>query len=399
MESQRSESGSEEQLAVVEEQSSGSSVGELVRRINDAPTHPADGRDKRGRSESGDLLPAGKRSVAGRGELGRSPGQSAVSVKERVEITLQDFESKILSSISKDLHELRVVMQKQLDSFETRIKELENHVEERDSEVECLRKELGDVRREMAVLQGRAEDAELNSRLPCLILSGEALAPSRGRELSRSRPGGAGRPASGPGPAPAVTSIAPGGGESQRAGAGRSTAPAERRPADSGAPTAGSADRPPAPPGPAAADRRGTAGGDGGRGGEREDIHGLVVSTLNRCLPGLNMCDADIDRAHRLPGAGNRIIVRFVHSGRGSIRDQVYWRRLSLRGRDLFISESLTRMRGVIFRSLLSVKKQGKIHTVFTRGGQVFFKSREYGTAERVDSIDKVRQLGYPVTQ
>ena len=397
MESQQTESESEEQQAAG--QSTGSSVGELVRRINDAPTHPADGRDKRGRSESGDLLPAGKRSVASRGELGRSPGQSAASVKERVEITLQDFESKILNNISKDLHELRVVMQQQLDTFETRIKELESHVEERDGEVECLRKELGDVRREMAVLQGRTEDAELNSRLPCLILSGEALAPSRGRDLPGSRSGSAGRPGLGPEPARAATSIAPGGGESQRAGTGRSPAPADGRPADSGAPTAGSADRPPAPPRPAAADQRGTAGGDGGRGGEREDIHGLVVSTLNRCLPGLNMCDADIDRAHRLPGAGNRIIVRFVHSGRGSIRDQVYWRRLSLRGRDLFISESLTRMRGVIFRSLLSVKKQGKIHTVFTRGGQVFFKSREYGTAERVDSIEKVKQLGFPVTQ
>ena len=262
-----------------------------------------------------------------------------------------------------------------------------------------MKKELGDVRREMAALQGRTEDAEINSRLPCLILSGDALAPRRGNGLPASHPGDAGRPEPSPGSAPAVTSTAPGGGGPRQAGAEGPTAPADRRPADGGAPAAQSADRPAAPPGAATAGRDRTAGGGGGRGGEIEDIHGLVVSTLNRCLPGLNMCDADIDRAHRLPGAGNRVIVRFVRSGRGSVRDQVYWRRLSLRGRDLFISESLTKLRGTIFRSLLNAKKQGKIHTVFTRGGQVFFKAREYGTAERVDSIEKVKQLGFTVTQ
>ena len=130
-----------------------------------------------------------------------------------------------------------------------------------------------------------------------------------------------------------------------------------------------------------------------------EDISHLVVSTLNRRLPGLNMSDADIDRAHRLPGAGNRIIVRFVRSGKNSVRDQVYWRRLSLKGRDLYVSESLTRLRGVIFRSLLSAKKQGKIHTVFSRGGHVFLKWKEFGSAERVDSLEKVRQLGFSVAQ
>ena len=33
------------------------SVGDLVKQINDAPAQLADGRDKRGRSESGDALP------------------------------------------------------------------------------------------------------------------------------------------------------------------------------------------------------------------------------------------------------------------------------------------------------------------------------------------------------
>ena len=319
---------------------------------------------------------------------------------------LQDFESRFLNNISRDLHELREVIQSQLDSFEARIKDLEGHVEERDCEVEKLRKELGSVTEEMAMLRGRTEDAEINSRLSCLILSGAALAPGRGGGRPGPAPAAAGLPGAAPGSATAVASPASGDGGPRRTGAGGGgpAAPADRRSAAGGTAAGESADRPPssaAPaPGPdAGAERRRDGGGSGGRGGEREDINHLVVSTLNRCLPGLNMSDADIDRAHRLPGAGNRIIVRFVRSGRNSVRDQVYWRRLSLRGKELFVSESLTKLRGVIFRSLLSAKKQEKIHTVFSRGGQVFFKWKEFGAPERVDSVERVRQLGFQVAQ
>ena len=380
------------------------SVGDLVKQINSVPAHDTDGRDKRGRSESGDALPAGKRSDYRRGELGRSPGQYTESVKEKVEVMLQDFETKFLGNISRDLHELREGIQTQLDSFETRIKDLENHVEERDNEVEGLRKELDDVRREILTYRGRAEDAEINSRLPCLILSGGALAPRR----EGGRPGYAsGLPGAGPGSAPAMTSPTFGDGGARRAAGNGPRGSADQRTETAGAagPAGGeSADRPVtaagSAPGPGAgAGRRRDDGGDGGRGGQREDINQLVVSTLNRCLPGLNMSDEDIDRAHRLPGAGNRVMVRFVRSGRDSVRDQVYWRRLSLRGRDLFIAESLTKLRGLIFRSLLSAKKQGKIHTVYSRGGQVFFKWREFGAPEKVDSLDKMGQLGLPVVQ
>ena len=129
---------------------------------------------------------------------------------------LQDFESRIVGNISRDLHELRDVIQAQLDSFEARIKELESHVEEKDNEVESLRKELGDVKQEMTRLQGRAEDAEINSRLPCLILSGDALAPDRGRP--GRAPGAAGLPGCCPGSSSAVASTAPGGGGSRSAG-------------------------------------------------------------------------------------------------------------------------------------------------------------------------------------
>ncbi|KAF0288031.1 hypothetical protein FJT64_013573 [Amphibalanus amphitrite] len=104
-------------------------------------------------------------------------------------------------------------------------------------------------------------------------------------------------------------------------------------------------------------------------------------------------------RAHRLPGANHRIIVRFVRSGEGSLRDRIMTRRMELKGKDLYVNESLTKMRGLIFRSLLAAKREKKVYTVYSRGGQVFFKQEQYGTGKRVDSLEQVRRLGYTVLE
>ena len=58
-------------------------------------------------------------------------------------------------------------------------------MEERDGTIEQLTEELQKSREEVAALQVREEEAEINSRLPCLILSGAALAP---RNAPRSKP-------------------------------------------------------------------------------------------------------------------------------------------------------------------------------------------------------------------
>ena len=149
----------------------------------------------------------------------------------------------------------------------------------------------------------------------------------------------------------------------------------------------------------AGGDRRGTRGtGDGDRD-EREDVNVLIIHTLNRVMPGLNMSASDIDRAHRLPGPNNRVIVRFVCSGQGSVREQVFSRRLELRGKELFINESLTKLRNQIFRSLLAAKRENKVYTVYSRGGHVFYKEKQYGVGKRVDSLQSVRELGFSVLE
>ena len=152
----------------------------------------------------------------------------------------------------------------------------------------------------------------------------------------------------------------------------------------------------------ASGDGRGARGRSAVRGGvweKREDVDALIVTTLNRCMPGLDMTASDIDRAHRLPGPNNRVIVRFVRSGQDSVRDRAMTRRLELRGRDLYINESLTKMRSLIFRSLLAAKREKRIYTVYSRGGQVYFKEKQHGVGTRVDSLQRLRVLGYTLLE
>ncbi|KAF0310578.1 hypothetical protein FJT64_018444 [Amphibalanus amphitrite] len=82
---------------------------------------------------------------------------------------------------------------------------------------------------------------------------------------------------------------------------------------------------------------------------------------------------------------------------RSSVRDQIWTRRLELRGRELFISESLTKLRSLIFRSLLATKREKRIYTVYTRGGLVFFKEKQHGVSTRVNTLQKVRESGLVV--
>ena len=338
--------------------SRGSSVSELVRSYDDVS-------GKRDRSESGDSsAPTGKRGRGG--EQHRSPGprSAQTSVKEHLDNAIEALETKMMTFLSAELHALREVIQSQLETLSDRVNDLERHVDAKDEIIEDLSQQLRESREEIVRIQTRAEEAEIVSRLPCLVLSGGAMSPSHARRLQRTA---AAAPAAGP-----------------------DSAPGQRRSQEAAVGSAG---------------RAGEAGGgtQSGRGGVTsegpEDVIALVVSTLNQCLRGLNLSESDIDRAHRLPGPNNRVIVRFVRSGLGSKRDEVMWRRLELRGKDLYVNESLTPLRSQIFRSLLSARKEKKLHTVYSRGGQVFYKPERFAAGVRVESLDRVRELGFSVVE
>ena len=334
--------------------SRGSSVSELVRSYDDVS-------GKRDRSESGDSsAPTGKRGRGG--EQHRSPGprSAQTSIKEHLDNAIEALENKMTVFMSAELHALREIIQSQLEILTDRVSDLERHVDAKDEIIEDLSQQLRESREEIVRIQTRAEEAEIISRLPCLVLSGGAMSPSHARRLQRT------------------------------AATGPDSAPGQRR---SQVTAAGSA-------GQAGEEGGGTQSRRGGTTSEGpEDVNALVVSTLNQCLRGLNLSESDIDRAHRLPGPNNRVIVRFVRSGMGSKRDEVMWRRLELRGKELFVNESLTPLRSQIFRSLLNARKEEKLHTVYSRGGHVFYKPEKFAAGVRVESLDRVRELGFSVVE
>lgn len=121
-----------------------------------------------------------------------------------------------------------------------------------------------------------------------------------------------------------------------------------------------------------------------------ENVEQLTVDLLRRHFPGLPVTTRDVDRAHRLPGRGDpRIICRFVQSGAGSIRDTVYQNRLDLKGRQLYISECLTKKRAEVLRILSEAKKAGKLYTAFSRQGHVYYKLEKAGANVRVDTVQE----------
>ena len=371
-----------------------SSVSDLVR--SDGAPSDEQQASKRDRSESGDpVAPSGKhnaRDVDGAPSRSPSLEQSTRSLKKHLDGAVEKLEDRITSAISRELHEFRLSFREEFEALNNRMKDLEQHVEERDGVIDTLNRELGQSRSEVEALQNRVEEAELISRLPCLILSGKAMAPRKAPLLA------APLPAQREPPGAAASRPAPGGeGQFGRPQAlaldGAEREVTSQSAGDLGAGPGARA----AGPGRDGSDRRGVAGPGQRMVAEREDINTLVVTTLNSRMPGMNMTEQDIDRAHRLPGPNNRVIVKFVRTGQGSVRDAVMWRRLELRGNDLFVGENLSKLRGAIFRGLLAAKKEEKIYTVYTRGGQVYYKDKKGGTSTRVDSLLKLRQLGFTV--
>lgn len=366
-------------------------VSELVRSfVSPSAASEAENRqDKRGRSVSGETTaPPSKRLPPV--TMSPQPGTRA-DLREFVDNAVEKLETSLTSMFSKEFHEFRGVIHEKLRKLEDRLIELEVHVNERDEKIEELSRELDKAKQEISALGTRAEKAEMNSRISCLILSGRAMAPSSAArrplaETSRSPQAVPGRPAGGD------RDLDLRSGSADRTG--RPLPPVSLRSADGAGGEHGSV------PG---------SGGTGGAGrssrqsvapgaGEEEDISHLVISALQTRMPGLDLEERDIDRAHRLPGPNNRVIVKFVQSGVGSKRDQLLSRRTELRGyNDLFVNESLTAQNGQIFRALLQAKKDKKIYTVFTRGGVVFCKTDQYSARVRVDSVAKLADLGFRV--
>lgn len=185
-----------------------------------------------------------------------------------------------------------------------------------------------------------------------------------------------------------------------------------------------------------------------------EDVTTTAVAVLSCCLPAIAVCKEDIEESYRI-AKGKRIVCRFREVGKGSIRDRIYESRLSARPRAegntagasrssgspvsalgdggdlandkgrpgmmtvtegdvghvtggdgrragpgsgsagpvLYINENLTRRRQEIFQALLTERRSGRLYTVFTKNGEVFCKTMQYGRKIRVDSMHKIAQI------
>ncbi|KAF0302163.1 hypothetical protein FJT64_025705 [Amphibalanus amphitrite] len=88
-----------------------------------------------------------------------------------------------------------------------------------------------------------------------------------------------------------------------------------------------------------------------------------------------------------------KVMMEFTSSGPGSDRDIVYRSRARLRGSGLFVSESLTPRRQAMFMDLLSLKKEGRIFSVFTRSGDILACKSRDSAPVRVADPEAVRRL------
>lgn len=274
----------------------------------DAPPPAGDGAaastaaGKRGRSESGESVPATKRGS----QRGFQRGDRIAQLEDTMERAIH----KLRQQIQQDFDLFSETIRSEFHAVKARIQDIEDHLEAKNREIESLSLGLKDTKKEVELLQDRVEENELVSRLPSLVFSGK---------------------------------------------------PFVRKPVDANKP-------------------------------EAEDVEKTVLSVVRENFRDLDISASDIARAHRLPGE-QKVICRFVRSGRGSLRDQIYYRRMELKGKDIYINECLTKRRAEIFGKFLGLKKSGKLFSVFSRNGQVFCTSEKYGRPMRVNSEREIDSL------
>ena len=107
-----------------------------------------------------------------------------------------------------------------------------------------------------------------------------------------------------------------------------------------------------------------------------------VVAVIDRLLE-LEVAPGQIVYVKRLQN--NRLLVKFAGDERGSLRDEVYRAKHKLRGHKIFINENLTPIRQDALNMLLHERKEGRVSTVLTRGGEVLF------ALSRDDRLTRVR--------
>ena len=111
-------------------------------------------------------------------------------------------------------------------------------------------------------------------------------------------------------------------------------------------------------------------------------LDAVISAVINRYLE-LDVRPGQIIGTKRI--SRNRVLVKFVGSDRGSLRDLVFRAKGKLRGHKIYINENLTPTRQEAFNMLLHYRRQGCLATVLTHGGEVLF------ACSRGDKLIRVR--------
>ena len=122
----------------------------------------------------------------------------------------------------------------------------------------------------------------------------------------------------------------------------------------------------------------------------REDAAELISALIHRHMQH-EIDRAQVRAAFRLKSG--KIMMDFYSAAPSSDRDVMFRSKSKLKGSGLYISESLTPRRQALFQSLLQLKKEKTIFSVFTRSGNVFACKTRDSAPIRVINEETVRQL------
>ena len=331
--------------------------------------------------------------------------------REEVESLRRQSEESISSlrdMLEEKLNELFSLIDSKWQRCEERLSELEKHAENKDVENDSLHATVKEQDLQIHALNAKLDDLEARSRRNTLVFSGSAIPrrPALRPRPSTARPdiqqGGVGRLPAGGGPteqgqddasqtqhdvSPAGGDVTPGGCRTGQAGPAapvRVTAASPpgaesgaRRWEDAAALRAPEPDVRPAPE-------------DG-----PEDVEALLIDVIRDSL-GITVRREDIDHAHRMSAGGSKIVCRFTKSGPSSIRQQIYDSRIPRKGErprlSLYVNESLSQNRQQTYLKILELKRSGRVHTVFTRAGGIFFKERKFGVNYKANSLAELEK-------
>ena len=125
----------------------------------------------------------------------------------------------------------------------------------------------------------------------------------------------------------------------------------------------------------------------------KEDVAATARGLLQKYMPQTEVKEEDIVQCHR--GTKGRVIIcRFSRWGQASVRDEIYENRMGL-GKDengqkrdssdqLYVNERLTPGAAAAYHSLREQKKKGLIHSVYTKYGIIYVRTKQHGAKFRV---------------